>query len=126
MPSEMELRQAMQGRYDQLNALWQQAESEIKSYLCPRAVGLMVDAENREYFGWQRVKGSWRICFGEGQPGSDSGVIAWKPVLDCEVSVRVDMIPHYPTLRDHVVKECHNSLNELDDAIANMEAALKT
>ena len=124
--AEETLRDDLKKRYDQLNALWRKAESDLRGFHVPQPVGLLVSAEHREYFGWQRSKGEWRICFGEGKPGSDDfDGVSWKPIGECVLGVRLDMIAYFEPLKHQVVEACRKSVAELDKTIAIFEAALK-
>jgi len=130
-----EARETLFGRYDQLNALWLQAEQQLTRLHIPRAVDYLYDecpswqqpsdpAEvQKEYLGLQKIKGKWRICHGAlyayGVPEVD-----WTPITDCSAETRVIAAKHLPGLRQRVVESAEEFVAKVDEAIDAMKAAL--
>ncbi len=130
-----QVRETLYGRYDELNALWFQAEQELTKLHIPRPV----ECQYREYLddlydnnsrtceslGVQKVKGKWRIChavyLAYSSPEDCSG---WTPITDCSVETRVEAAKHLPKLRDAVVKSAEDFVPQVDSAIDELKKAL--
>ena len=79
-------------RYNQLNALWLQAEERLTKHHVPCPVQFSYEYSNPQEpwfdgvesrcLGLRKVKGKWRICYGEyfscNQPDAE-----WQPITEC-------------------------------------------
>ncbi|HEY7423556.1 MAG TPA: hypothetical protein VH682_04870 [Gemmataceae bacterium] len=121
-------------RYDQLNALWLKAEEHLTKYHIPCPVQFMysytpddVRCNNEipecECLGLQKVKGKWRICYGEyyscNQPDAD-----WQPITECSAEIRVRAARHLPGLEKAVVESAERFIPKVDSAIKQLAEIL--
>jgi len=123
-------------RYDQLNALWLEAEKQLSKFHipCPVCYEYATDEEysGQHYcpvighcLGLQKVKGQWRICYGTyfyPAPEEDSG---WKPITECSAEVRVSAASHLPRFRERVVESAEEFIPKVDKAITELKEALE-
>jgi hypothetical protein len=129
-------RETLFGRYDQLNALWLQAEEQLAKLHIPRPVchvylSYEEDHERRESqveycLGLQKVKGKWTICHAIHYPfyGHPDDEPEWIPITDCSAEVRVRAAKHLPQLREAVVKSAEDFIPKVDEAIHHLRTAL--
>ncbi len=127
-------RETLYGRYDQLNALWLQAEEELAKLHIPRPVKYSyhcTDYDNGGYDGQylaiQKIKGSWKICHGSFRGHQCEEVeefSGWTPITDCSVETRVEAANHLAKLQKAIVKSAEDFILEVDEAIDELKKAL--
>lgn len=137
---ESQIIAALAGRYDQLDALWQQAEEDLKRFRLHTVVAtapfksfplLEDDIEGKgpheyHFLGFLRCGKSWRICYGVSQD-SQNGVPDephWTPISDCSVDLRIETIPQFEELRKKVVETARQSVPKLDTALESFRRIL--
>jgi len=129
------LKEEISARYDALNALWKQAEDQLRQFLVPTSVVVPTDAyvepdeppdwgeETRESIGWVKLNGAWRICLGTAIPQTNWAT-TWKPITECTFDIRKEYVEHFPKLREAVELKARETVPELDEAIAKLSATL--
>ena len=135
--SENQIIAALAGRYDQLDALWQHAEEDLKRFrlhnvvtTAPfKSIPLFEDrgcGDPHEYhvLGFLRCGKSWRICYGVSRDAPDGGEDGphWTPISDCSVDLRIEVIPVFEELRKTVVETAEQSVPKLDAALTKAQA----
>lgn len=125
-------------RYDQLNALWTQAEEQLTKLHIPTGVQFNYrswDAgdqwqpagyDRHLCLGLQKLGGKWRICHGSADDLHEPDVENWTPITECSASIRVDAARYLPKLREAVIKSAEDFIPRVDKAIADLQAALNT
>ncbi len=120
-------------RYDEIEALWNEAEEDLKRFHVPYpvvywyATGIHEES-NGQYgygLGFVRYGKGWRICHGEYFEGAHPDEPDWKPVIECPVDIRIKMMGHFETLRKKVIETAENAVPKLDKAIASFRKVLK-
>jgi hypothetical protein len=138
---ESQIIAALAGRYDQLDALWQHAEEDLKRFRLHSVVATapfksfpLFDNDHdgsgpREYhfLGFLRCGKSWRICYGVSQdmPSGVEDEPHWTPISDCSVDQRIETIPVFEELRKKVVETAEQSVPKLDTALQNFRRILE-
>jgi hypothetical protein len=124
--------------FDELNALWNQAEADLAEMRVPFTVSHLVD---RSYFGeenvtmtgekrvllkWTRCQNQWRLCWAEETHFDDHDDFASeeKPIAECPMEIRVQMTRHFKDLKQKVKKAQADYLPEVSLAIAELKEAL--
>jgi hypothetical protein len=79
---------------------------------------------------WARLGKDWRICHAsetayDGIEDRDDEW-EWKPIIDCPVYLRVQMIDEFEKLRLKVLEEAENEIPQLEQAIARFRSILKS
>jgi len=135
-PHERELIEALNGRFDQINHLWAEAEQKLKRFAIPVDVQVTMRAyssrpeepdypvEIRHCLGFAKCAGGWRICHSiehDDYPQDDG---QWKALSECSLDVRLEAIPYLPALKAKVVKAAENSIGTLDSGIAELRKAV--
>jgi hypothetical protein len=131
---------ALAGRYDQLDALWHQAEEDLKRFRLHSVVAtrpfksiplLENDIDGNgpheyHFLGFLRCGKSWRICYGVSQdtPHGVEDEPHWTPISDCSVDLRIETIPVFEELRKKVVETAEQSVPKLDTALENFRRVL--
>jgi hypothetical protein len=131
---------ALAGRYNQLDALWQHAEEDLKRFRLHSVVAtapfksfplLENDFDGKgpheyHFLGFLRCGKSWRICYGVSQhmPSGDEDEPHWTPISDCSVDVRIEAIPVFEELRKKVVETAEQSVPKLDTALDTFRGIL--
>src|SRR5207248_3174216 len=132
---EQQIIEALTGRYDEVEALWNEAEQDLKRFRVPHAVEhcYRSDYDNgvptHYLLGWMRYGKDWRICRGvrlaysefEERPDEDD----WTPVVDSSLEARLSLMDEFERLRSKVVEEAEKAIPKLDDAIAKFRRILK-
>ena len=132
---EHELIANLNGRYDEINKLWTQAEQRLKRFPIPTDVHVVINSnpasndprEDRsisEALGYVKSCGGWRICFGTYHDGYPDEDWSWKPLLDCSLDVRISAIPHLTKLKGGVVEAAEKSIATLDAGISELRDAV--
>ena len=129
--SEEELQKLIAKRYDQLNALWTKAEESLRKFLVPEAICHRYDTdmddfgnETRYFISWEKCNGTWRLCF-DAVDTRDPDPGCGKPVTECSVEIRLELVQHFPALREKVIEAARKNVQTLDKAISDMSAYLK-
>lgn len=125
------VRKELFARYDQLNALWLQAEERLTKHHVPRPVQyiyarysrIVEDDPEAVCLGLQKVKGKWRICYGEcyacSQPGPD-----WLPITECSAEIRVAAAEHLSGLEHAAIESAEQFIPKVEMAIQKLTEAL--
>jgi hypothetical protein len=139
--NENQIIAALAGRYDQLDALWQHAEEDLKRFRLHTVVATtpfkrfpLFDTPDGSgpseyhFLGFLRCGKSWRICYGISQDspnGYEDEQPRWTPISDCSVDVRIETIPVFEELRRKVVETAEQSVPKLDRALENFRRILE-
>lgn len=134
---EAEIILALRGRYDAIEALWNEAEEDLKSFRIPHDVLYPYRTEISEdernpayiyYLGFVRYGKGWRICHGSRDDyplTPDDHDFGWKPIIECTLDVRVETFDHFAGLRKKVIESAVNAIPRLDEKIARFRKVLK-
>ena len=123
------------GRFKELNSLWLDAEAGLKKFPLP------VDAifkystqysypaeaagdESRSYLGFVKWGSGWRICHGTDWDQEPEVGVDWKPITECSLDLRLQMIRHIADLRGEVLRAAEACVPKLDQAISGFRDAL--
>jgi hypothetical protein len=123
-------KQALFQRYDELNALWIDAEDQINQLHIPVSVSHICYSygqcdELSECLGLQKVKGKWRIChatFHDQFPEDEE----WTPIVECSALIRVNFTKYLEGFREKVVRSAEEFIPKVDEAIAMMRKAVNS
>lgn len=120
--------------FDQLNDSW----AKIEDFF--RRQGILQSAEHsygelkhwhnpaesevygEKLIGVQKIKGKWRICYGEFH--HQHGDSDWTPVSDCNVDVRTEMLNHVGKLFEVLVDANEKYVPELEQAVVKSHSVL--
>ncbi|HTU19587.1 MAG TPA: hypothetical protein VMG10_16115 [Gemmataceae bacterium] len=121
-------------RYDKLNALWLKAEEQLTHLHIPRPAECIYRDYEPDYrepefriaecLGLQKIKGKWRICYGEYALLSEPGPSDWTPITDCSAEIREEAAKHFPKLHKAVVESAEKFIPKVDSAIQHLAEAL--
>ena len=127
-------REALFGRYDQLNSLWMRAQEELTKLHIPRPVSYSYRSYKEDYYdpstqvdfclGIQKIKGKWGICHAIDHPCDGDYDPEWTPIAECSVEVRVQAAKYVPQLKEAVVKSAETFIATVDEAIGELNNAL--
>jgi hypothetical protein len=133
---EQQIIKALKGRYDEIEALWKQAEEDLKRFRIPHAVQhcYFSDYEHgypeHHVLWWIRYGKAWRIVheirtayseFDDKRPDE----CEWKPITECPLDLRLAMIAEFKNLRQKVVEAADQAVPTLDEAISSFRKILK-
>jgi len=133
---EQHIIKALTGRYNEIEALWNAAEEDLKRFRIPHAVELPYDSDHgggpsSYYFlCFMRYGKGWRIvhkstyAVSEYDPSQDDEV-DYKPIVECPLDLRLSMIDHFEALRKKVIEEAEKCVPTLDDAVSRFRKVLK-
>ena len=120
-------------QYDELNALWLQAEEQLTQFHIPRPVFYPYahyhapdnppDALTSKYLALEKVKGKWRICAGLYDEWCDRDY-GCTPITECSAHIRVEAAKHLDKLRAKVVESAEDFIPKVDEAIKKLAAAV--
>ena len=134
---EQQTIKALTARYDEIEALWNRAEEDLKRFRVPYAV---VHCYSSDYetggpplhysLSFRRYGKGWRICYeiakaySELNPGAQD---EWDctPIIECPLDRRLAMIPVFKALRKMVVEAAEQAVPTLDEAISDFRNLLK-
>lgn len=136
--SEAELVKVVGTKYDALNALWNKAEGSLKKFLVPHHVehcfeSYVDDSEpNHQQYGietcrsisWAKCGGSWRLCH-EVYYTDHPEQVSVRPIVECSADIRLNLVKHFPKLREMVIEAAQKNIDSLDSAIAEFTDILK-
>jgi hypothetical protein len=133
---EEQIIEALKRRYDEIEALWNKAEADLKRFRVPRGVEHCYDSDYEHGFPihcalwWVRHGKGWRICHEVRTAYSEvdekrPDECDWKPIIECPVDLRLRMIPEFEHLRRKVIEEAENAVPKLDEAISSFRKLLK-
>jgi hypothetical protein len=128
--NEQHVIKALRGRYDEIEALWNEAEEDLKRFRIPQDVEHCYETENRCHpcihylLGFVRYGKGWRICHGECDDNYRDEP-AWKPIIECPLDVRLKMISYFQNLRKKVIEAAEDAIPKLDKAISSFRKVLK-
>lgn len=135
---ERELVKVVGTKYDALNALWNKAEGSLKKFMVPHHVEHCFesyvddsDANHQQYgietcrsISWAKYGGSWRLCH-EIYYSDHPEQVSIRPVTECSADIRLDLVKHFPRLREMVIEAAQKNIQSLDSAIAEFTDILK-
>jgi hypothetical protein len=119
--------------YDELNALWKQAEEELAAMRVPVPVEVMVEPgasedgrlERTEYLSWSKMEKDWRLCFlVKFLDRTDGVTMEWKPVAECPMEKRIELAAHYGKLKAKMNEAREKYIPHVGAAIASLKQAL--
>lgn len=112
--------------YDQLNALWTEAERQFTEFHVPQIVKYKfgVYGGESEWLGLYKISGKWRICYD--QADEKTGPWDWFPIVECSADIRTRAAKHIAGLRQAVVESSEAYIPVVEEAIALLSSALKT
>jgi hypothetical protein len=128
---------ALKERYDEIEALWNEAEEDLKRFRSPFAVEHCYDSDydhgNPTHYSlwWTRYGKGWRIVFEERIAHSELGSgypdesREWKPVIECPLELRLHLIDKFPRLREKVIEAAESAVPGLEEAISSFRKILK-
>lgn len=91
-------RDTLSAAYDTLNALWKDAEVHLGTFsVC---IPIEIDIGMNRFLSWRRLK-NWRIALGIRQ---DDDSIYWRPLLECPIIDRIDMVVYFTKLQNEIKK----------------------
>jgi hypothetical protein len=123
---------AMNSRRDRITQLWQEAEDRLKRIGIHSAVWVPTNSYEPEGFPhdvlsdsliFAKVESGWRICYGVTDSLHDC-MNSVKPIAECNMHIRLGMIPFVGRLRQKVVEEAEQIVPKLDSAIGEFEREL--
>jgi hypothetical protein len=126
-----------EGRQDEIEALGEQAEEDLKRFRVPDGV------EHRYYsdydrgsplhhsWCWGRYGKGWRIVYQIPTASSEidethDDVFECKPITECALDLRLAMIPEFESLRQKVVEAAEKAVPTRDEAISRCRKSLKS
>ena len=128
--------------YEELNALWKQAEEHLAAMRVSVPVEVEVKAEHGEfvdagsgpeptchlttYLGWRRLQKDWRLCRGVLRDDftDHDPVWHWKPLAECPMEDRIELAEHLPELKNRMKKARLELIPKVKAAIAVLTQAL--
>jgi hypothetical protein len=133
---EQQIIKALKGRYDQIEALWNEAEKDLKRFRVARTVRYLYHSDYdggcpiHYHLTFGRYGKDWRICYERVFAYSEfddkrDDEVECKPVIEWPLEVRLAMMSHFESLREKVIEEAEKIVPELDDAISNFRKMVK-
>ena len=133
---EQQIIKALKGRYDEIEALWKQAEEDLKRFRIPHAVHYCYfshyDHGYPEHHAlcWMRHGKAWRIVHEIRTAYSEVDdkhldECEWKAITECPLDLRLAMIAEFKHLRQKVVEAAEQAVPALDEAISSFHKILK-
>jgi hypothetical protein len=133
---EQQIIKALKGRYDEIEALWKQAEEDLKRIRIPQPVEHCYFSEYEHSYPihyslwWMRYGKEWRICHGQVNAYSEVNEkhpdeCEWKAITECPLNLRLRMISEFENLRRKVIEAAENAIPTLDEAISRFRKILK-
>ena len=103
---------------DRLQAAWVLAEQKLKDIRCPAPTDLVIGQANDgdDVLSFRKHAGTWRIVllFDD----------QWRPVSDCPVVIRVELIKHFAALEAAVKENFEKQMKLIDEATEAFEQQL--
>jgi hypothetical protein len=129
-----DVRETLFARYDELNALWLEAEEQLTKLHIPQPVCYSYAKYDEDWrspnegwieecLGLQKVKGKWRICHAAYRPWCEPEA-DWTPIIECSAQTRVEAARHLAGLRQAVVESAENFVPKVDDAIESLRGEI--
>lgn len=111
--------------YDQLNALWMEAERQLTESHVPQIVKYKfgVYGGESEWLGLYKINGKWRICYDHAD--DTTGPWDWFPIVECSADVRTRAAKHIAGLRQAVIESSERYIPVVEDAIATLSRAIE-
>jgi hypothetical protein len=115
--------------YGELNNYWAHVQQKLCALVPPREcwAEYRISGDNDEYracLGLIKYRGEWRICHGFYRI-DECGPESWKPIHDCAVAERVELIDHIDKLRDAIIAKAEESIPEVQSAVSKLAAKLE-
>lgn len=82
------------------------------------------DELGAKLLGVQKVKGTWRICYGEELYTHPDRDVDWVPVGDAPTAIRIGLLEHVGPLFEAMVKSNEGYLEEIEQAAAKAQSVL--
>jgi hypothetical protein len=133
---EQQIIKSLKGRYDEIEALWNKAEEDLKRFRIPHGVQhcYFSDYESgwpeHHALWWMRYGKAWRIVheIRTGYSEFDDkrqDECEWKPITECPLDLRLAMISEFENLRQKVIEAAEQAVPTLDEAISRFRTILK-
>ena len=133
---EQQIIEALKGRYDEIEALWNKAEEDLKRFRIPHAVEHCYFSDYDHSYPihhalwWTRYGKEWRICHEQRTAYSEvddkhPDECDCKPITECSLNLRLAMISEFENLRRKVIEAAEKAVPTLDEAISNFRTILK-
>ena len=133
---EQQIIEALKDRYNQIEALWTEAEEDLKSFRVPHRVEHCYYSDYdhgyplHQSLWWTRYGKGWRIVHEVRTAYSEidekhEDECEWKPIIEWPLDVRLSMIPEFEHLRKKVIEAAENAVPTLDEAISSFRTILK-
>jgi len=132
--------EALEARFSQLNAAFEEHEASLKAMMVPMDVWVVyrscadqehpsadVVGEYQWLIGMIKLKGTWRLCHGyyyEDYRGSPNDDYSWKPMVEASIEDRIRASAHIEKLREAIIASKEKLLPDLENAIATLAAGL--
>lgn len=127
--------------FGSIEEAWKKAEAKLAPSHVPVDVRVEVASGSigsemqpwghfKEFLGYCKLKNQWRICWiREAQlyhedPGSDEEYEC-KPVTDCHVALRLEMLDHFEKLYQEVMKVTKDYVPTIKEKLKKFEATLE-
>src|SRR5262249_39199463 len=128
---------ALKVRYDQIEALWTEAEEDLKRFRVPHRVehcyysNYDYDYPIHQSLWWTRYGKGWRIVHEVRTAYSEidekhHDECEWKPITECPLDQRLAMIAEFENLRQKVIEAAETAVPTLDEAISSFRKILKS
>ena len=123
--------------FDELNALWKQAEEEFSAMRLPTPVSVPIFegdfgpdegpsyGTETESLCWMKYQNQWRLCWHlKIVPDHDFPKEDWKPVAECPMERRVELAEHLSALKKKMNEAKVSYRPKVQKAIALLKQAL--
>jgi hypothetical protein len=120
-------------RLDRLTLLWNATEAKLLRMQVPRCIEYHFDTqvldddgqfEEYHHLGIQRYSGKWRLCYGSYGTGQMPEVRDWKPLVECNVDLRVHAVKFIDGLKEKIIDSGKKFIPQMDEAIKGLEKFL--
>jgi hypothetical protein len=117
--------EAMDVRFEQLKAAWEQYEQELKSMRPVDPVQVCYDEDHessadRRYLAFWKSGGQWKIYHGHHEYGEYDEQLHWTPINEAPVRWRLTAVKHLDMLKEAIVKSKEKFIPDMDEAIASL------
>lgn len=126
--------EAMDVRFAQLTAAWEQLEQELKTMRPVDPVEVCYFDDRREsidrrFLAFWKSSGQWRIWHGHHEYQDYDEQIRWTQINEAPVRWRLDAVKHLEKLKEAIVKSKEEFIPEMDmavESLVNQVGALKS
>lgn len=121
------IKEKMNGKLEQINALWDEIENKLVHMQKPRTVAYTYYTDDMDQsrvpidynFGIAKVGGKWRLCMSVEEASGD--ILSCRPISDCTMEERVNAVRHLPGLKKTIVESGEKFLEQMDEATRGLE-----